>query len=279
MLEHDKKTDIFLAHMGVCMHTEDTLEHKEKPRYIAKIGEGVKARYFYTVEAYNAYKKALSSKDEMNELKKVTGVEDNAGYDAEATAVTRAMNKKEQGGEGSTEAANALDEYQKSKTIKGKVDAVKETYKELQSKRPAATKTDPEKTTETKTEPKSKKEIGSGIKEYAKAVSSSDEKHAEADAKAKADKANVDYQKKLDAFNEVDGTLQLKKRKEALAELEKAAAEASKANAEYSKAQQAHLDSITSNKVKAVAEVFDKRNPEVSKRIKKGRDWVKSRLG
>lgn len=41
----------------------DYLMHR-KHKYIAKIGEGVKAKYFYTQEALDAYKKALSSKDE-----------------------------------------------------------------------------------------------------------------------------------------------------------------------------------------------------------------------
>lgn len=35
-------------------------------KYIAKIGYGPSARYFYTQEQLNAYRKALSSKDELN---------------------------------------------------------------------------------------------------------------------------------------------------------------------------------------------------------------------
>lgn len=42
-------------------------------RYIQKIVKNGKTRYFYTMEELNAYKKALSSKDEMAALQKATG--------------------------------------------------------------------------------------------------------------------------------------------------------------------------------------------------------------
>ena len=288
MLEHDKKADIFLASMGVCMHTEDTMAHEEKHKYIAKIGEGVKARYFYTQEALDAYKKALSSKDEKAALEKGTAdtqkmrdsmyTKSYASKEEEAKDVekyNKMMDKND---------ANA-DAYIKAKTMKGKLEAVKETRAELAKAKQERARTetvkkeaDPVKQTTEAPKTKTKKELGSGVKEYAKALTSEDEKRKSDAAYAKSEKAKADFEKKEAAYNELEGTLKFKKKKEARAEMEKAAAAANKANAENTKALNEYLDSKNTSKAKAVAEVFDKRNPEVSKRIKKGRDWAKSRL-
>ena len=285
MLEHDKKTDIFLAHMGVCMHTEDTLEHKEKPKYIAKIGEGAQARYFYTMEAFNAYKKALSSKDEAAAVEKAQNHPDikldeyDLGNGRKITSWTT-TNK---------EAGDALDKadmaYYESKTLKGKAKAVKETYKDLKETRQERKENAKSKVTtaepdaKTAQESRTKKEVGSGVKEYGKALTSIDEKKKEEAAYTKAKKAQADYEKKRDEYKELEGSLKFKKKKEAREEMEKAAASANKANSEHAKAQQEYLDSKkASTRAKATSEVFNKRNPEVKKRIKKGRDWAKSQL-
>lgn len=289
MLEHDKKADVFLASMGVCMHKEDGLEHKEKHKYIAKIGEGINARYFYTIEAFNAYKKALSSKDEkaaadsaqkkyMDELDKGVKLEKQYAHESvfgfgkkkkEAKAIMDdARNNIDNA---KTERDKARSNYEKaeSRTIAEKIDDVKKTHKELQSKKITDKKTikQPSNSAKTSDDPKVKKELGSGVKEYAKAVKKSTTIDEKVKVGAAAVKKEVAKKNLQSAAKSGDVGLAAK----ALRDKAASDAEYVKAKAEYEVAKR-------TNDPKAISKTFDRRNPEVSKRIKKGRDWVKSRL-
>ena len=111
-------------------HTEE-LSHASH-KYIAKIGEGVKAKYFYTQEALNAYKKALSSKDERAELGKALNGPGVAKVDIKdprtgtvvgsATTITGKENVKR--------VVDAAEAYDKANTIEGKAEAVSKVFNE-----------------------------------------------------------------------------------------------------------------------------------------------------
>lgn len=146
-------------HIDYLMHRNVNTKHK----YIAKIGEGINARYFYTMEALNAYKQALSSKDEKATLDKANAEEaaSDKRFD-DAAAKRNAVDKewKESGAlkkmtlrkelneakreegkafleseEARKKADNAAMDYRNAKTLKGKVEAVKETHADLQKKK------------------------------------------------------------------------------------------------------------------------------------------------
>lgn len=79
---------------------------RKSHKYIAKIGEGIKARYFYTQEELNAYKNALSSKDEKAAVDKRQKQYDKA---SKASDIANAQYKK-----ASQERANAYADMAKA---------------------------------------------------------------------------------------------------------------------------------------------------------------------
>lgn len=127
-------------------------------KYIDKIIKNGKARYFYTMEELNAYKKALSSRDEERKFLKVNGVKSNKdssrrnnintayartivakGNASKARKNTKVKSRsfgeivKKNSDRISTEQdykrrKRAMDDYERSKTAKGKAEDVKKVF-------------------------------------------------------------------------------------------------------------------------------------------------------
>lgn len=160
----------------------DELYHG-KHKYIAKIGEGAKARYFYTQEALAAYKKALSSKDEKAALDKALegpGVTKRDITDARTGRVIGTATTIE-GKENIDRVWAAEGKYAEASTLKGKAKAVKDVFNE---RNPNAANT-------------VKKTVMKPVenaKDYAKALSSKDEQEA-------YDKAKKSYNDSVDTYN------------------------------------------------------------------------------
>ena len=209
-------------------HTDELYHGKHK--YIAKIGEGVKARYFYTQEALEAYKKALSSKDE-----KAAYLDPNNPVNQFHGGVVSTPEDKQKWEEESAkrdaERARLKEDYDKAKTLKGKAEAVGKVFDERHE----------------------------GAAAYKKALSSKDEK-------AKLDKAlegpGVTKRDITDArTGRVIGTATTIQGKENIDRV-------MKAEGEYAEA------SSLKGKAKAVSKVFNERNPETAKKLKRGKDFV-----
>ena len=119
-------------------------------KYIEKIVKNGKTRYFYTLEELNAYKKALSSKDEADKYIKSAYGEDkkvtNKNRDKLVKKInndykktSKLMKKKGMAEYLEYENPNLMKrykntekkkrDYEKAKTTKGKIDDLKKNYK------------------------------------------------------------------------------------------------------------------------------------------------------
>lgn len=261
------------------------LIHKQH-KYIAKQKTGNKTRYFYTQEELAAYKRALSSRDEkaayensQNKAKAAIKNYEDVSYKNMHKTVLALPGKKKN--EAQAEIDNAKKEankaiaekdankekYEKSQTLKGKVEDVKKVnaqVKERKAEEKAAKKAD-------------RKEE---IKGYAKALTTSDEKKKYFEKDKKMYEELDNFKEKKAEFKEVEATsLNPKKRKEARAEMEKAAADFEKAKAEQKKADQEWEKAENTSKAEAVKEVFNKHHPDTVKRVNKAKKKIKKYLG
>lgn len=279
-------------------HTEE-LNHAEH-KYIAKIGEGVKARYFYTQEALNAYKKALSSKDEKAALDKAL----------DGPGVTKGANGAFtiEGRENIDRVMKAEGDYAEASSLKGKAKAVAETFKERNPNAGANVK-------------KAAANVKEAADAYGKALSSDDElqeyyksSNAEYDAKENTRKADIARDHAQSGYEKAKSATVKNRAANVKIELAKGDAISTKEDAvkkaknivnavsskdeqkAYEKAERDYQTAV-SNQTKAanktdaalknyerantlkgkaqdVAEVFNERNPETVKKLKRGRDFI-----
>ena len=254
-------------------------------KYIAKIGKGKDAKYFYTQEALNAYKRALSSKDEKEKFIDVTGTPERTpnGLRVNQLATARVRSAIARGtanaqlekgsgidlnnlekAERYTKAENAYDE---ARTLKGKAKAVDEVHKEIKAEKNAV-----------KAEKRQQRQ--EKINAYKNALSSKDEKAALNKA-VKNERATVDDIHKIDdgeirdlknAIKNLDG----KDLKKQLSDLTKKGAEkqTAEARAKTEGARKAYVESQTlRGKAKALAEVHKSYNPESAAKFEKLEDY------
>lgn len=116
-------------------HT-DELNHANH-KYIAKIGEGVKARYFYTQESLSAYKKALSSKDEKAALLDPNNPI-NQFHGSVVSTPEEKQKWEEESAKRDAERKRLTEDYKRTQTLKGKAEDVKKVMDERNPKTAAA---------------------------------------------------------------------------------------------------------------------------------------------
>lgn len=151
-------------HVDYLMHRNVNTRHK----YIAKIGEGINARYFYTMDALNKYKQALSSKDEKAAYEKAR-----SGPDVEKTVYdfgdgTKSTSYNAKTPEAEKRMSETREAYTNAQTMQGKIDAVKEAHTEIKREKAVreAVK-DPKKAVE-KTAKDAKKNLTNKVDDAAK---------------------------------------------------------------------------------------------------------------
>ena len=113
------------------MHRNVNTSHK----YIAKIGEGVNARYFYTLEALNAYKKALSGQDEKANLQQVRNSPDVKKHEYKFDDGTSSTSYSGTNRAAQAKLDKATQDYNDSRTIKGRMEDVKEAHQQVKQQK------------------------------------------------------------------------------------------------------------------------------------------------
>jgi hypothetical protein len=228
-------------------------------KYIAKIGSGPNAKYFYTQEALNAYKQALSSKDEKAAMVKAENHPDVQKIDGGYMTTNKEAGKRLE--------ETSIDYYE-SKKLKGKLKDVAEVHKEIKAEKETVK-------AEKKQQRKQKLDV------YKKALSSEDEKAAldkavkEQNAKAK-DLGSVN---KSDAKNVVKAVKSKNKEavKKELSEITSKGKQQqmNEAAAKTKAAEKAYAESQTvKGKAKAVADTYKKLNPKSAERIQNGKNYL-----
>ena len=180
---------------------KDELQHglsfqklgRKTAKYIAKNKKGLKTRYIYTQKELEAYKRALSSKDELSnqqkaraDLKKAKQNLSTANKYTKSAVKLHGLKKpdgipnykeaKKQYDNAKRKEIDATNNLERAKTLKGKAEAVRDTYRKLNPKQAKAIDDGKKKVDkfikDTKTKAKTKANA------YGKALSSKDEKKA-----------------------------------------------------------------------------------------------------